>query len=530
MDNLLREIDLDEEIVLSREHVFSKSRMPEYMEFFKELSNDKILQSNYQDEKWIAYTGVKLVTILFRMERASYESGMGKYLGISYEFMMDLLRCYTLHQIGVFVFPGIARSVREIIRFLVSFQWKIYSVEETEYHSITGFLFFAGIKKQILNQIEEYLIVKNEKIYGQRALAHMINYMAVDNELTDLYDNDLDDELFLKWFPVYFWTKITFVLPLRSTEMLLTPYPCIVRTEEKIYLRVRRTILKKGGKKVHYNVMEDYKIFQYEMPDTAVIQRIERYQKMTAHIQRKELFFNEKNRLNRQLSLETFNELLKCFVNKFLINNPKYAYAKYASGISEFQQITAGDSRPIAMANLFYQDVGADICRQLADHENISTSAGYYTNVTNTILASSIMQFQRYLNQQKTQFEKKEKQYVAAGLENGMICSSPRQPYVTGDITDCVNENCIQDCLGCRYYMPDEKTIEEEKKKHKKQFEDAGKKILSEFNRGMDKPGIDFDKLFLDAHTGIVRLKKACDESAKEKGRKWQRYRNTVKN
>lgn len=530
MENLLREIDYEDEIVFGAEQVFSRSRMPEYMAFFQDLCRENILRSKYQEDKWVAYTGVKLVAIQFQMDRTAYETAIGKYLGITYDTMIDLIKCYVLHQIGVFVFPSIAKGVRDIIRFLTSFNGKVYPVTEAEYHIIIGFFFFIGLKKKELDSVAEWLLIKKSKERGQRPLAHMINYMAVDNELTELYEAEPDDTVFLKWFPVYFWAKITFILPLRSTEMLLTPYPCIVRKEEKVYLRVRRTILKKSRKRVHYNIKEDYQIFEYQIPDSDVIRRIERYQKMTAHIKREELFFNERNKLNRQLSLDAFNDMLRRFVETFLIGNPMYAYAKYAAGIEEFELITAGDSRPIAMANLFYQDVGADICRQLADHENISTSAGYYTNVSNTILASSIMQFQRYLNHQKNDLERIE----APGSENvtghEVICVSPRQPYVTGDISDCISENCIQDCLGCRYYIPDEKTVEEEKAIRKNKFEDAGKRILLEFGSGKDRSGVDFEKLFLDAHTGIVRLKKACDESAKEKGKKWQRYRNTVKN
>ena len=37
----------------------------------------------------------------------------------------------------------------------------------------------------------------------------------------------------------------------------------------------------------------------------------------------------------------------------------------------------------------------------------------------------------------------------------------------------------------------------------------------------------DFDKLFLDAHTGIQRFHTACDEKAKEEEIKWRRHKNT---
>lgn len=530
MDNLLREIDLDEDVILYKEHIFSRSKLPQYMEFFKELCQNQIIRSRYQEEKWVSYTGVNIRCICFKLDADAYGSHIGKRFGISEKQMSELLRCYALHQVGVYTFSFIAKQIRDIIRFLTSYEGERYPVNEPERDAITEFLFFIGIKQVEMNEILSRCVVRKTKRNAQRTLAHMINYLAVNNELSDLYDADPEEELFLKWFPVFFWAKITFVLPLRATEMLLTPYPCIERRDDKVYLRVRRTKLKKGKRNVHYNIEEDYSICSYEIPDNDTVRRIEKYQKMTEHIKRTELFFNEKNCLNRQLSLFLFNQLLKEFVKTFLVGNPKYEFAKYAAGITEFEMINAGDSRPIAMANLYYQDVGADICRQLADHENISTSAGYYTNVSNTVLASSIMQFQRMLNYKQHESVRNEiSSHVAAGSET-RFCMSPKQPYVTGDISDCIKENCLQDCLGCRYYCPDEARLEKEKQMQKEQFEEASKKVLLQITKGLDSPEVDFDKLFLDVQTGIVRYKKTCDYAVEEKGKKWLRHKNSRKN
>jgi len=91
--------------------------------------------------------------------------------------------------------------------------------------------------------------------------------------------------------------------------------------------------------------------------------------------------------------LDAFNALLEQFMRERLIGNPKYDFAKLTAGLEEFEVVTAGDSRPIAMSNLYFQDVGADICRQLAAHINSSTSFGYYMNVSNTIWASAVIRY-----------------------------------------------------------------------------------------------------------------------------------------
>lgn len=54
-------------------------------------------------------------------------------------------------------------------------------------------------------------------------LSHLINYLAIANEVNDLYHTEMSMDEFKKWFPIFFWANITFVIPLRATEMLVTP-------------------------------------------------------------------------------------------------------------------------------------------------------------------------------------------------------------------------------------------------------------------------------------------------------------------
>jgi hypothetical protein len=348
--------------------------------------------------------------------------------------------------------------------------------------------------------------------------------MAVENELTDMYGSStFPDSDFLYWFPVYFWAKITFILPLRATEMLVTPCNCIEYRNGKIFLKVRRTMLKKGTRTVCYDVEKDYKIFSYQIPDSETVRNIEKYKELTASHLRRFLFDYSKYSINEILSLSSFNLLLAEFVRKNLVDNHKYDYSRFASGIAQFSLMSAGDSRPIAMANLFYQDIGADICRQLADHTNINVSAGYYTNVSNTVLASSIMHLQRKLNRG---YNNRQEKKTETGLQASSPCSSPKQPLETGDIEDCIAEGHIAECFGCRYYTPSPKNLKKEMQKRQENLDSASRKMIEGMAKG--KEILDqMDKLFLDAHTGITRYKTACDEKAEEELKKWQRYKPT---
>lgn len=310
--------------------------------------------------------------------------------------------------------------------------------------------------------------------------------------------------------------------------MLVTPFNCIHKEKGRNYLTLRRTQLKGKKSVVHYNVEQDYKEFEYDYGDQWVVEVIEKYQELTSDHPRKYLFDHTMYMINNMVSLQSFNTLLAEYVQTFLVNNPKYDYAKYAAGIKEFDLVTAGDSRPIAMSNLYFQNISADVCRQLADHSQISTSFGYYTNVSNTIQCASIMAVQKRINRERRNLDTA---YAMGCLEKSrtglaLVCCSPRQPLVTGDITDC--QNHLHECLGCKYYSPSAEELKKAFNTRKDQLDAVSKRLveyIADTRDGGDAK-IDIDKLFLDTHSGAVRFKQASDTAAKEAEVKWRRRRN----
>lgn len=520
-DNVLRLIDIDETLVFYTEHQYSIENREKFLKVFQQMHDDGKIRSNYGEQIWICSSDIKTFEIDFNYMEYEYKTHIGKELGISIGKMTDMLKCYCIYICGEFIFRTIGTKIKSIREFLVRFQDRDYKVKNNEYITIIDFLNFIGTPEyQVMRIVDQIPYVMTSKA-KQRELSHLINYMAVENELTDMYDVcTISNEEFLYWFPIYFWAKVTFILPLRATEMLVTPYDCLEYRNNQIFLNVRRTMLKKGQRRVYYDIDKDYKIFCYRIPETDVVRNIEKYKRLTGLHQRRFLFDYSKYSINNILSLQSFNGLLAEFVENRLIGNSKYDYSRFASGIKEFDVITAGDSRPIAMANLFYQDIGADICRQLADHTNISVSAGYYTNVGNTVLASSVMHLQRMLNQGYNPLQNQ----GANALQDNSSCQSPRQPKKTGNITDCQESGCIGECFDCPHNEPSVAELNKEMEERKQELERASKRIIECMAKGKDI--IDqLDKYFLDAHTGIARYKSACDKKAREELKTWQRHK-----
>lgn len=527
--NILRQIEV-EDIVFFSDNQYDQMDRKKYLEVFGDMVDRGRLAGNFSDMKWMGCSGVKRFGIDFTLDERAYNTHFGKRFGIPYVKIQDMLRCYVIYNIGSFIFPTINEKVGWVKQLLTTVGDHNLKFSMDAHETLLDFLFYIGTPEKEVNDIICRIHYSQTQKPKPRKLSHLINYLAIAHEIDEIYrDVLLQDDEYKKWFPVYFWSKVTFVIPLRATEMLVTPLNCIRKENGKTYLTLRRTQLKGKKRVVHYQVEKDYKEFEYEYGDQWVVEVIEKYQELTSDHPRKYLFDHTMYMINNMVSLQSFNMLLAEFVQTFLVKNPKYDYARYAAGIKEFDLVTAGDSRPIAMSNLYYQDISADVCRQLADHSQISTSFGYYTNVSNTIHCASIMAVQKRINRERRDLDAAHAMGCVEKNRTGLapVCCSPRQPLVTGDITDC--QNHLHECLGCKYYSPPADELKNAFNKRKDQLDAVSKRLVEYIADTRDGAGtkIDIDKLLLDTHTGAVRFKQVSYEVAKEAELKWRRHRNT---
>lgn len=277
MDNLLRKVESDE-VVVYTDQVYSIDVLNKCREIHQKLVDEGKIESDFDSDKWMGYSGVKKFGMDFSMDIILYSKHIGKEFGITADTMKNMLRCYAIYCNGVYVYQTIAREKIGIVKdFLLKYKDKDFKLTATGITTIEDFLGFIGTPdKQIEQIVSNIRLIKiNEK--SQRELSPIVNYLVIENEINHIYRDNCDDKTFKKWFPIYFWVNITFILPLRATEMLLTPKKCIYRENDKTFLGIRRTRLKKGTRTVYYDVNEDYKEFTYEIPDTEVIRNIARW-------------------------------------------------------------------------------------------------------------------------------------------------------------------------------------------------------------------------------------------------------------
>src|SRR5690606_16421815 len=101
---------------------------------------------------------------------------------------------------------------------------------------------------------------ERHKKNAQRNIGNFESVFKLNEVIEDFWANpDLD--LKEKFFPIKLWWEISTIIPIRTTELIVTPYDCIDSRNNNYFLTVRRTQLKGSyDKKVKHNVLSDYRL------------------------------------------------------------------------------------------------------------------------------------------------------------------------------------------------------------------------------------------------------------------------------
>lgn len=529
MSRLAKRIEFDDFIFFEAETYDFSSLFYSRKEFNKLVEEGKA-SGEFDGSKWMLYTGKEWVGINFKLVAYKYKSHACKILNVSYSNIVLMLKDYAMFLYGTFINKEIAGRIKVLKKFLEEYGEEDYQILSTNLYKLHEFLTYISISEDKIMEINGALKVIEAKKPGKRKLSPIINYLVIENEIKRMYSGDIDDETFVKWFPVFFWVEVTFNLPLRANEMLLTPYNCIERRAGDAYLTVRRTQLKKHKGIVKNDIDLDYKLFPYRMPDNDVIKTIDKYIELTKNQKRKYLFmYDETTMTNSRVALRPFNRLLSEFIGEKMIGNPDYDYVRYATGIEEFETVTAGDSRPIAMVNIYFSNFGADICMQLANHDNLKTSEGYYTNIDQIIMDSSIVRMQNRYNADARAAKLRKNTYKPVVSIKG--CSSPKRLRDMENIEDCEKNGHEDECIGCGFYSPTEKELKEYEKKLREEIRSGSKKMIKLLNGILKAKDVDqtAEELFYSVQHDMIKVKEVADIKAEKGLEEWEETLHTQK-
>lgn len=174
--------------------------------------------------------------------------------------------------------------------------------------------------------------------------------------------------------------------------------------------------------------------------------------------------FNRKTgERNRYFTYANLNTVLKKFYHEVI--GMRYGYqihhVRKPEKLDDYEInfIHVGDTRHIAMINLIAEGASPVTAMLLAGHDNVSTSAHYFSNLSQFIECRSY-QVYRKLTSSQTSYEisKAQPKYTIGKafvqLDNKGRCYSPR--FATGDYSDCLkvisNHAELGTCTSCPFY------------------------------------------------------------------------------
>jgi hypothetical protein len=424
-------------------------------------STGVILNDSFSDGKWRFTNQLNNTTISFHFNELNFQKNASPWIGCNYDLFIDSVKAYAMLQLG----STAVNNIREVVNGFRLF------AELSEGALLNAALEHSAHMAEFLTALpgenpprDAMIEAFEEKQWNyrertgknrQRVLSELGTYFKFNDAIQELWKSATGDEK-LFWFPLYLWWTLTAILPLRTTEFLLTPRKCLDIENGKSLITLRRTLLKGGGRRIAYRIEKDYETVRYVIPDK-MADEIMWYLDATRAMEASSLstlFFREPHyaRFGKKpygnLGYYTYVNLstcLRCFQEEIL-------------GVNDESKIHLGDTRHLAMIGLILSGGSPLICKELAGHEDINISAHYYSNISSFIECATFEAHRKSrasvaeLIERRMPFVKKQRQSIP--VPDG-FCDS--EVYGCGDIYDCLKSiganGELGNCRRCPHFI-----------------------------------------------------------------------------
>ena len=308
----------------------------------------------------------------------------------------------------------------------------------------------------------------------KRLLASFDSYFLFNDIMNDYWVSEIPEDERLFFYPLYFWWKITGVVPLRPREFILTPRKCLEQKSDGWYLTLRKNKIKGSDKKISYKINEDYFEVQYKIPDR-LAGEINKYIDFTKNYESTELNtlfitdthyhqWNQKRHSNsRYFTYINMNCVMRYFFHDIIAGKYglKIIYDRELKHLEEgcINYLYLGDTRHLALINIIAEGGTPVIAMMLAGHDNMEMSAHYYSNITSLIECRTYKQYRKVLKGNVT-YEISRKGQLPLNIKDFVTLDDSGRCYSgafqNNDFSDCKKvsgpEGEIGYCPQCVFY------------------------------------------------------------------------------
>jgi len=496
----IEEIDeIDEEVIEAAKETFEHYQ-----------SSGVIRAESYDSVEWLVLDGVHSAQrIRFDFDEVSFQRNCHDKLGVTLAEYRTAMRVALMASMGRLVAVTVStlcREMRKLAEAPDTFLDRL-NLERAEY-----FLDFLDLlpgttawKEELKTQLVTEIIRGNRaRAKKARELSYAESYFRFESYLNKFWAEATTNEKLL-YFPVYFWWKITSILPLRPTECAVTPRNCLRTLNGKRYLTIRRTTQKRVYKAISYDLEKDYVKKEYPIRnDLADVIAWYISETDEEHGAEQDVLFSKQTQVRltgaKSYSPQFFYSNLKGCLERFYqevlvkryelrVRDDTVKTMRLETG--EIDQLQLGDTRHLAMISLMASGHSRAICKALAGHLDMDSSYDYYGNLKTFLHLLS--------------FEKARIEAGDFGRSTGLIpkvyidtgegkCTSEKT--ASGDFSHCCQAvdkyGCPGACRMCKYFSS---PVGEQLEHHAKAAEDDLDQVFLLFRQtlrnvqaGLDMP------------------------------------------
>lgn len=423
-------------IILKEELIFSLSDKEKYIEDFEKLKEKGVINKNnkFEDEAWIVTISKVSNALHFKINELVFKQiTKDREINLSFEEFNIALRRFVLEMIynhmsiGVMThFLSYVKRFLEKTSFLdideidnVKFE-EIESQDYSRYNKLMEVLKFMEYEIPI-----EYQELYNETKIKDNKIRKLPRFTSIFKfiDVVEKFKEHATEEELIRYYPIILWHSISFVIPLRPSELLITRYDCVSKKGDKFFIEVNRTT-KKGCKNKYrvesFDIENYYRKEKVEISESMYNEILKYRDFLDKHVPKsnKEFLFSvdlyrlgsrNKSRTGINEELLTSTELsylidkfyIDIIQNKFNINITE----RFSEEISELEgtneisveSLVPYDSRHLAIINLILMGNEHYTVMKLAGHDRIKTTKGYYDHIEEYADAYSI-NYAKYLS------------------------------------------------------------------------------------------------------------------------------------
>lgn len=449
-----------QDIVLLDEEILEQSKAQ-----FEHMKKSGIISApSYNSNHWVITNEVKKgVLINFSIDEIHFVKEVSPKLGCSLSEYKLTMRVVITSCFGysLRLLQGNAATMR---RFANSFE------VPDNYRESQLLLDFLSLlpgdtvfRNEIISRLED--ISAKRGLKQKRELSAYQSFFRFDLYLDLFWNNAKTNEKTL-YFPIYFWWKVTSILPLRPTECVLTPRNCIRQDSRgKYFLTIRRTSVKGKIKALRYSIADDYEMHEYQVPEALAVE-IKGYIAATtdAYVSDIDTLFCKSSQFrtsevlipcDNHYTYVNLSQCLKHYYKCILQKQFNLTLVHHTTNLNEHEIgfVNLGDTRHIAMISLIISGGSPSVCKELAGHNGIEISSHYYSNISSFL---DVLSYERYRPEFPTaNYEAMQTLDEGIPVAEG-YCKSPL--VKRGDYSPCVSAvNSYGEfgvCHVCKFFLP----------------------------------------------------------------------------